>query len=79
MPRGLCNAPGVEGTLSISDVFQHDSKQLHWDVPTLGHTMLEGGRGKKKKKKKKGRILSTNCTEHWGVCYCLLLETGHWG
>jgi len=35
----------------ISDAFQHDSKQLHLDVLTLGHMMLQK---KKKKEKNKG-------------------------
>lgn len=47
--RRLCNAPGVRGTLSISEEFQHDSKQLHWDVLTLGYTMLQPRKKKKKK------------------------------
>lgn len=48
--EGLCNALGAEGTLSISDAFQHDSKQLHWDVATLGHTMLRGEKNRKEKR-----------------------------
>lgn len=46
---GLCNAAGQEGTLSISCAFQHHSKQWHWDVPTPGHIILQGGKKKEKK------------------------------
>lgn len=78
--RGLCNAPGAEGTLSISDAFQHDSKQLHWDVLILEHVTLQKKKiikdpKKYKEEKKKERQGFVNKL-HWALGSLLLLAAG---
>lgn len=46
--------------------------------PLLDTSFYRGGR-RRKKNKNKSRVLSANCTEHWGGCFWLLLEPGCWG